>query len=92
MKIVTATPLLFLGAALAFIEGLPLDDRRSSATMYQDWSDAIELARNQTGVPGLSIAVLYRGKVVYAEGFGKRNNKNEPVTPEVRLEYIFSSF
>ncbi|KAG0049860.1 hypothetical protein BGZ83_005327 [Gryganskiella cystojenkinii] len=85
MKIVTATPLLLLGTALAFIEGLPLDNSHSSTTVYHDWSDAIELARNQTGTPGLSVAVLHRGKVIYAEGFGKRNNKNEPVTPETLM-------
>ena len=83
MKVVTATPLLLLGVALAFIEGAPLDNPGSSTTKYQDWSDAIELARNKTGIPGLSVAVYHKGKVIYAEGFGKRNNKNEPVTPEV---------
>ncbi|KAG0046136.1 hypothetical protein BGZ83_008658, partial [Gryganskiella cystojenkinii] len=82
MKVVAAAPLLLLGAVLASIEGLPLDNRQSSATMYQDWSDAIELARNQTGTPGLSVAVLHRGKVIYAEGFGKRNDNNEPVTAD----------
>ena len=85
MKIVTVAPLLLLGAALASIEGLPYDNRRSSnSKMYEDWNDAIELARNKSGVPGLSVAVLHRGEVVYAEGFGKRNDKGDPVTAEVK--------
>jgi CubicO group peptidase (beta-lactamase class C family) len=83
MKIVAAASFLLLGAALASIEGIPLDDRRSSTPQRQRWNAAIELARNQTGIPGLSVAVLHKGKIIYAEGFGSRNNKNEPVTPEV---------
>jgi len=83
MKIFTATPLLLLGAALASIEGLPLRKSQLSATMYHNWRDAIELSRNQTGIPGLSVAVLYKGEIIFAEGFGSRNSKGEPVTPEV---------
>jgi len=85
MKILTATPLLLLGAALATIEGLPLESRRSSATEYQKWSDAIELAMNKTGTPGLSVAALYKGEMIFAKGFGNRNNKGEPVTPDVSV-------
>ncbi|KAG0328459.1 hypothetical protein BG000_000485 [Podila horticola] len=43
----------------------------------------IELARNRTGVPGLGVAIMHKGKLVFAEGFGKRN-KNDPFTPETR--------
>ena len=87
MKIGTVAPLLLLGAALASIEGLPYDNHRSSKSkMYEDWNDAIELARNKSGVPGLSVAVLHRGKVVYAEGFGRRNDKGDPVTAEVKTK------
>jgi len=90
MKIVTVAPLLLLGAALASIEGLPFDNRRSpNSKMHEDWNDAIELARNRSGIPGLSVAVFHRGKVVYAEGFGKRNDKGEPVTAEVRSYFIY---
>ncbi|KAG0321009.1 hypothetical protein BG000_003380 [Podila horticola] len=74
--------LLILGAAVASIKGLPFDSRTRA---YDDWRDTIELARNQTGVPGLSVAVLHKGKVIFAEGFGKRNDKNEPVTAETLM-------
>lgn len=35
----------------------------------------IDLARNRTGVLGLSVAIMDKGKLIFAEGFGKRNNK-----------------
>ncbi|KAG0086755.1 hypothetical protein BGZ92_007896 [Podila epicladia] len=41
----------------------------------------IELARNQTGIPGMSVAIMHKGKLIFAEGFGKRN-KHDPFTPE----------
>ncbi|KAF9349547.1 hypothetical protein BGX26_012169, partial [Mortierella sp. AD094] len=41
----------------------------------------LEDARNQTGVAGMSVAVLYKGKLIFAEGFGKRN-EHDPFTPE----------
>ncbi|GJJ72505.1 hypothetical protein EMPS_04863 [Entomortierella parvispora] len=85
MKILTVTPLLLLGAALASIEGAPLNTRLSSSNVHQNWRDAIELARNQTGTPGLSVAVLHKGEIIFAEGFGNRNNKGEPVTPETLM-------
>jgi len=43
----------------------------------------LELARNQTGIPGMSVAIIHKGKLIFAEGFGKRNKK-DPFTPEVR--------
>jgi CubicO group peptidase (beta-lactamase class C family) len=32
-------------------------------------------------VPGISIAIVENGKIVYAKGFGKRNANGNPVTP-----------
>ncbi|KAG0051454.1 hypothetical protein BGZ83_003739 [Gryganskiella cystojenkinii] len=81
MKIAVVGPLLLFVIALS-IEGLPVDNRRA---LYQDWNDAIELARNRSGTPGLSVAVLLRGKVIYAEGFGKRNDRGDPVTAETLM-------
>ncbi|KAF9301303.1 hypothetical protein BGZ74_006882 [Mortierella antarctica] len=43
----------------------------------------LELARNQTGIPGMSVAVIHKGELVFAEGFGKRNKK-DLFTPETR--------
>lgn len=43
----------------------------------------LEPARNRAGIPGMSVAVIHKGKLVFAEGYGKRNQK-DPFTPEVR--------
>ncbi|KAG0360990.1 hypothetical protein BG005_009450 [Podila minutissima] len=43
----------------------------------------MELARNQTGIPGMGVAIIHKGKLIFAEGFGKRNKK-DPFTPETR--------
>ncbi|KAF9951260.1 hypothetical protein BGZ70_001053 [Mortierella alpina] len=43
--------------------------------------DVLEEARVQSGIPGMSVAVLHKGKLVFAEGFGKRNEL-EPFTAE----------
>jgi hypothetical protein len=43
----------------------------------------MELARNQTGIPGMGVAIIHKGKLIFAEGFGKRNKK-DPFTPEVK--------
>ncbi|KAG0041983.1 hypothetical protein BGZ83_001040 [Gryganskiella cystojenkinii] len=38
-----------------------------------------------SGTPGMSVAVLHRGKVIYAEGFGKRNAKGDPVNADTLM-------
>lgn len=62
---------------LVSVGGLPIDSRSSV-----EWREIMELARNKTGLPGMSVAVLHKGKLIFAEGFGKRN-RNDPVTAEV---------
>ncbi|KAI1311054.1 hypothetical protein EDD11_003561 [Mortierella claussenii] len=76
-------PLLIVTAALeilASVGGLPVDSHSS----LSKWREAIELARNKTGLPGMSVAVLHKGKLIFAEGFGKRN-RNDPVTAETLM-------
>ncbi|KAF9985973.1 hypothetical protein BGZ75_002348 [Mortierella antarctica] len=46
-----------------------------------DLSHVLEKARISTGLPGMSIAILYKGKLIFAEGFGKRNER-DPYTVE----------
>ncbi|KAF9382188.1 hypothetical protein CPC16_009489 [Podila verticillata] len=43
----------------------------------------IEQARSRSGVQGLSVAIMHKGKLIFAEGFGKRN-KNDPFTADTR--------
>jgi len=61
---------------------LPFD---SQTAKYDNWRKTIDHARNLTGVPGMSVAVLHKGKVIFAEGFGKRNKNGDPVTADVSL-------
>ncbi|KAK3833179.1 MAG: beta-lactamase/transpeptidase-like protein [Linnemannia gamsii] len=65
---------------LVSIEGLPVEGRLP----LLKWREALELARNKTGLPGMSVAVLHKGKLIFAEGFGKRN-RNDPVTAETLM-------
>ncbi|KAF9364296.1 hypothetical protein BGX34_002003 [Mortierella sp. NVP85] len=46
-----------------------------------DLREVIEKGRTQCGVPGMGVAVLHKGELVFAEGFGKRNAQ-EPFTSE----------
>ncbi|KAF9290636.1 hypothetical protein BGZ68_006490 [Mortierella alpina] len=43
--------------------------------------DVLERARVECGIVGMSIAVLYKGDLIFAEGFGKRNLQ-DPFTAE----------
>ncbi|KAF9093705.1 hypothetical protein BGX23_002992 [Mortierella sp. AD031] len=46
-----------------------------------DLGTLLEAARVKNGVPGMSIAVLYKGDIIFADGFGKRNEK-DPYTKD----------
>ncbi|KAG0006848.1 hypothetical protein BGZ65_002883 [Modicella reniformis] len=37
--------------------------------------DVLEKVRVRCGIPGMSVAVLYKGELIFAEGFGKRNEQ-----------------
>ncbi|KAF9204891.1 hypothetical protein BGZ59_000807 [Podila verticillata] len=82
-----AAAFIVLGAALQLlasstVQGLPFD---SQAATFADWRATIDHARNQTGVPGMSVAVLHQGKVIFAEGFGTRNKERDPVTADTLM-------
>ncbi|KAK3829963.1 MAG: beta-lactamase/transpeptidase-like protein [Linnemannia gamsii] len=42
---------------------------------------ALEKARADGGIPGMSVAIRYKGELVFAQGFGK-HNRNDPFTQE----------
>ncbi|KAF9427765.1 hypothetical protein BGZ76_002201 [Entomortierella beljakovae] len=56
------------------------DTKSSKEYLYE----IIDNARVRAGVPGLSVAVLHKGKLVFADGFGKRN-EHEPFTAETLM-------
>ncbi|KAF9335521.1 hypothetical protein BG006_011292 [Podila minutissima] len=43
----------------------------------------LESVQNRACIPGMSVAVIHKGKLIFAEGYGKRNQK-DPFTPETR--------
>lgn len=43
----------------------------------------LEKARADGGIPGMSVAILHKGELVFAQGFGKRN-RSDPFTAEVK--------
>ncbi|KAF9344127.1 hypothetical protein BGX26_004756 [Mortierella sp. AD094] len=45
---------------------------------------ALEASRIQSGIPGMSVAVIHKGRLIFAEGFGKRND-SDPFTVETRM-------
>jgi len=52
-------------------------------TPFPEWACDIERARVANGIPGMSVAVVHKGKVIFAQGFGRRNENNDPFTEEV---------
>ena len=54
--------------------------------MLEELGAYIERTRTQFGIPGVSVAVVQDGEIVYREGFGVRElGSNEPVTPETGM-------
>ncbi|KAF9135828.1 hypothetical protein BGW39_011417 [Mortierella sp. 14UC] len=53
----------------------------SAKEFLANLSATLEKARVEGGVPGMSVAILHKGELVFAEGFGKRN-KTDPFTKE----------
>ncbi|KAF8933511.1 hypothetical protein CPC16_000824 [Podila verticillata] len=51
-------------------------------TPFPEWAHDIERARVANGIPGMSVAVVHRGKIIFAQGFGVRNENNDPFTEE----------
>lgn len=47
-----------------------------------DLSSILEDARIKSCIQGMSVAVLYKGKLIFADGFGKRNDE-DPFTKDV---------
>ncbi|KAF9284875.1 hypothetical protein BGZ68_004332 [Mortierella alpina] len=54
----------------------------AAATEFFDTLPAVlERARNECGIPGMSVAIMYKGELAFAQGFGKRN-RVDPFTEE----------
>ncbi|KAG0279610.1 hypothetical protein BGZ95_000743 [Linnemannia exigua] len=53
----------------------------SAKEFLANLSDNLEKARVEGGIKGMSVAILHKGELVFAEGFGKRN-QSDPFTKE----------
>ncbi|KAH7054808.1 beta-lactamase/transpeptidase-like protein [Linnemannia elongata] len=49
---------------------------KSKGKLLANLRDDLEKARVLNGVPGMSVAVMHKGEVIFAEGFGLRNDKD----------------
>jgi len=54
-----------------------------SESTFLQWATDIERARLINGIAGMSVGVIHKGKIIFAQGFGRRNESNEPFTAEV---------
>jgi CubicO group peptidase (beta-lactamase class C family) len=71
--ILVATIGLCSMSAVGAIHELPLEN---------DFTKYAEQARVLRQTPGMAIAIIQDGKIIYARGFGVRNAKGEPATPD----------
>ncbi|KAF9163959.1 hypothetical protein DFQ26_001960 [Actinomortierella ambigua] len=65
-----------LTASLSLSKGSIAAARNLTQQDFRRWTENIEKARANVGVQGLSVAVVYKGETIYAQGFGKRNAKD----------------
>ncbi|KAG0044376.1 hypothetical protein BGZ83_010411 [Gryganskiella cystojenkinii] len=50
--------------------------------LLKSLAESIEKSRKACGIPGMAVAVLFKGELIFAEGFGIRNDQNEPFAPQ----------
>src|SRR4029434_1530866 len=68
-------------------QSAPRLERRSIANVDRDLRQFIPRMMQHVGVPGLSIAVIRDGTIIWSNAFGVRNNETqEPVTTETPFE------
>ena len=62
----------------------------SSSILLQRFTHYAISAQHTWQVPGMAVAIIEQGKLVYARGFGVRNNKNQPVIPNTIFDIASS--
>ncbi|KAF9326308.1 hypothetical protein BGZ91_001997, partial [Linnemannia elongata] len=53
----------------------------SHGSFIENLPAVLEKARIEGGIPGMAVAIMHKGHIVFAQGFGKRNRK-DPFTTE----------
>ncbi len=66
----------FAGSTIKSEPSLPLTTKEALV----QFSIYAEKVRKDWHVPGMAIALVQNGKIIYAQGFGHRNTEGEPVT------------
>ncbi|KAG0318382.1 hypothetical protein BGZ97_003882 [Linnemannia gamsii] len=56
-------------------------DNQSAKVFLTSLPKALEKVRADGGIKGMSVAIVHKGELVFAQGFGKRN-RNDPFTKE----------
>src|SRR5687767_12840091 len=81
----------FISSSVSFFPLIPpamttteiaTDDNKSAKDFLTNLPEVLEKARIEGGIKGMSVAIMHKGELVFAEGFGKRN-QTEPFTKEV---------
>ncbi|OAQ30767.1 beta-lactamase/transpeptidase-like protein [Linnemannia elongata AG-77] len=60
---------------------LATDNCKSAKDFLANLPEVLEKARVEGGIKGMSVAIMHKGELVFAEGFGKRN-QIDPFTKE----------
>ncbi|KAI9337293.1 beta-lactamase/transpeptidase-like protein [Obelidium mucronatum] len=71
------------------VETTAADTTTNERGYYSNWdklTKEIEANRKAWETPGLAVGVVRKGKLVYAKGFGTKNEKKEAVTPETLFQ------
>ncbi|KAF9209252.1 hypothetical protein BGZ49_005529 [Haplosporangium sp. Z 27] len=84
MKLLSISFLILQG--LAIIHGAQNEfpkrgNRARSTAPVDNIRQFLKQGMNQTGTVGMSIAIIYKGKLIFSEGYGRRN-EHDPFTPE----------
>ncbi|KAF9316788.1 hypothetical protein BG003_001517 [Podila horticola] len=58
-----------------------IQNSTSNKEFFEKLPAVLERARIEGGIPGMSVAIMYKGELVFAQGFGKRN-RVDPFTEE----------
>lgn len=88
-------PLILISSVLfihaTFIPSVAAQRKENTTTIVENKSakmflvhlpKALEKVRAEGGIKGMSVAIVHKGELVFAQGFGKRN-RNDPFTKEV---------
>ncbi|KAI9337299.1 beta-lactamase/transpeptidase-like protein [Obelidium mucronatum] len=78
--------LLILGLAATVLNANAADTESHGEIPWKKISNEIEAVRKEWSAPGVAVGVVQKGKLVYAKGFGTKNDAKEPVTAQTAFQ------